>query len=67
MHHMPPSDPPRPSFFAIPIDVKRRLKIAAARTGRTMRGIVTAAVVAELERLERDERDSGEAREATGT
>ncbi len=57
---------PPPSFFVIPIDVKRRLKIAAARTGRPMRTIVTAAVIAELERIEREEAEQAPG-QATGT
>lgn len=55
-----------PTFFAIPIDIKRRLKVTAARTGRTMRGIVTAAIVAEIERIEREEADLAPG-QATGT
>ncbi len=58
--------PPAPTFFVIPIDIKRRLKMTAARTGRTMKGIVTAAILAEIERIEREEAERAPGR-ATGT
>lgn len=61
--------PAKPSFFVIPIDIKRRLKAAAALRGYTMRAFVTAAIVARVEEIEREEREEAERApvRATGT
>lgn len=58
--------PAKPSFFVIPIDIKRRLKAAAALRGYTMRDLVTAAIVARVEEIEREEAERAPVR-ATGT